>query len=438
VAESSSQTILLAREGELAEFHALLAELAVPVHVCGEGLPSAEMLAESRLVIAPAPRLLETGTPDLGGWPRTIAVVEGSSKSIAAHLNRIGVGIVIRRPIHPRALRLLLLHEIYRGPERRLRGRVLIDEPIRLHLGFRRVSGRLLELSPSGARLEMRRALSPGRTLRLVLDREFSRSKPMKLEARVIRCHGPAEGTYGPFEIGLSLLEAHERAEEIDALLRRIRVRPVGSGSAAPAPAPASVRAAPPSPELASAPPTETVVEAPLEPPVEPPPEPIPADTAYAAYAEPASTEIEEALPAAPDPEAAEDRERRRESRVRFARKITALGEEADRVLLGRDLSTGGMRIVPNAFVELGETLRIALHARPEDMPLVVRAEVVRDDGEQGLVLGFRDVDPRQRSRLDEIISASAPMIEGSLFDARCESRPSESLVIGEMLDAAS
>jgi hypothetical protein len=88
--------------------------------------------------------------------------------------------------------------------------------------------------------------------------------------------------------------------------------------------------------------------------------------------------------------------------------------------------------------VDLGETLRIALHARPDDMPLVVRAEVVRDDGEQGRVLSFRDVDARQRGRLDEIISASAPMIEGSLFDARCEPRPSESLVIAEMLDAGS
>ena len=52
-----------------------------------------------------------------------------------------------------------------------------------------------------------------------------------------------------------------------------------------------------------------------------------------------------------------------------------ALGEEAARVLVGRDLSQGGMRIAANDAVGLGDVLRLALHCGTELEPVVVMAK---------------------------------------------------------------
>ncbi len=42
-----------------------------------------------------------------------------------------------------------------------------------------------------------------------------------------------------------------------------------------------------------------------------------------------------------------------------------ALGEEAARGLVGRDLSQGGMRLAAKDAVDLGDVLRVALHWNP-------------------------------------------------------------------------
>ena len=111
--DAIDRAVLFQHGDELSEFADLLAELALPVDTFTAGFPNPEQLEGARLVIVSGSRLLETGTPNLSLWPRTIAVVDDSSRTLVTHLSRIGVSLVIRRPIHPRALRLLLLHEIY-------------------------------------------------------------------------------------------------------------------------------------------------------------------------------------------------------------------------------------------------------------------------------------------------------------------------------------
>ena len=87
--------------------------------------------------------------------------------------------------------------------------------------------------------------------------------------------------------------------------------------------------------------------------------------------------DLDETDPIASDDAApeADGSERRRETRIPYERRIVALGEKAARVLVGRDLSQGGMRIAANDAVDLGDVLRVALHCGTELEPVVVMAK---------------------------------------------------------------
>ena len=68
----------------------------------------------------------------------------------------------------------------------------------------------------------------------------------------------------------------------------------------------------------------------------------------------------------------------------------------------------------------LGNKLRLALFDTPQQEPLILDAEVSRDDGESGLYLRFVDLSAETTARIEEII-AQLPAIESidSHGDAR-------------------
>lgn len=104
-------------------------------------------------------------------------------------------------------------------------------------------------------------------------------------------------------------------------------------------------------------------------------------------------------------------REQRAEPRRRFEGPITELAGEAGRVLLGRDLSTRGMRVEPRRDIRVGDRLRLALHAEPGAEPLVVDAVVSRDDGPRGLALHFVSLSEEDARRLEAVV-ADLPTVE--------------------------
>ena len=495
MSESSNQqvndrAIVIQRGNELSEFVALLADLGVPTDVFSGGLPTAEDLHGAAVVVIPGKRLAESGTPNLSLWPRTVAVVDQSSKTIISHLNRLGAALVVRRPIHPRTLRLLLLHEIYRGPERRRKKRILIGHPIRVGVGLFKQRATLLELSPGGARIELPSAPKIGSTLKIMIGKDLTQAKPLKLQAKVVRCIRPAgDRGRGDSEIGVALISPQKQAQTIRSILDRFATGPASWNGAVAAQSPTSEAPHQSQPNIKS-----TVPDA-AEPDTVAAPEPSieeidpevsarrlpPSATAMAAPdAEAAKhdgacertpdaeksasdetdscealeqtdqeqldrelslvTEIEdgdentdegEAGPAASEDES----ERRSETRIPYERRVVALGEEAARVLVGRDLSQGGMRIAANDAVDLGDVLRVALHCGTEIEPVVVTAKADRDDGDRGTVLTFQDVSDNQRSHLEKIIASSSP-IESAVagHDPNEHTQPG-SIVLGEMIE---
>jgi hypothetical protein len=119
---------------------------------------------------------------------------------------------------------------------------------------------------------------------------------------------------------------------------------------------------------------------------------------------------------------------RRSARRVYRDRRVVALGDEAARVLIGSDLSTGGMRVAANSSLRLGQRFRVALHGGSGDVPVVVDAEVLRDDGERGLVLAFQDLAAPVERSLARMLE-TLPLVEACRESA-------ESIVVSEILDA--
>ena len=492
---AQDRAVLCQRGGELAEFAPLLSELGFTVETHTGDLPGDELLVGARLVIVAGQRLAEGRVPAVQRWPRTIAVVDDGSKTLAAHLNRIGVAMVVRRPIHPRALRLLMLHELYRGPERRIRKRILIGHPIRTGVGLFKQDATLLELSRTGARISLVNPPKIGTTIQFVLGKELTHSQPIKIQAKVVRCVRPSSASgHGECEIGLSLSDAGDLARPIQAILNRFASGPASIGTAprspldtlstrmtsAPVSAPASTPSSSPlptptatrAPQGATLPPTGESRRLPpsyqadlfsaQSPPA--PEDPRRGASTPAALAETTSsgttfdaveTEIEildadfEVLETGEDSDADLDFEldldeefqgdaagesmtpgdRRQSVRVPYAQRVVALGEQAARVVVGRDLCFGGMRIAANPAFTVGDVLRIALHAGTETEPLVVLAGVERDDGDDGLVLAFAELTGGQRDRLEKILSASSAIQSPGDFTDEVES-----LIVGELL----
>ncbi len=536
---SADRAILCQRDSELAEFEPLLAELGMTVEIVKGELPSTAAVAGARLVIVAGQRLAEGRPPAIRSWPRTLAVVDDGSRTLAAHLNRIGVAMILRRPIHPRALRLLLIHELYRGPERRGKKRVLIGHPVRAGGGLFKQGATLLELSRTGARIALANPPRVGSTIQFVLGKELTNAKPIKVQARVVRSIENGQGgRAGEREIGVALLDPASLAKPIQAILDRFALGPASTGSglraaaspvrsgasrmtdraqpgqplsprpASPAsetaPIPAASAARPPTPaanaavSANAAPPADAPRRLPpsYQPTNSPPPvQPAPIEQAQAATARAASPPaipddapatlalglaetaievletdfdlelelddelydesdgeiegssdrgVDDAFAAVQDDASTFDAdpceasqsaetdggERRRSRRVAYDQRVVALDEQAARVVVGRDLCLGGMRIEATPELAVGDVLRIALHAGCETQPLVVLAGVERDDGEDGLVLAFAALSVPQRERLEKILSASASIADGDDADAD----ENASLIVGELL----
>ena len=121
--------------------------------------------------------------------------------------------------------------------------------------------------------------------------------------------------------------------------------------------------------------------------------------------------------------------DRRRNHRATFSAKVPAFGSSALRVLVGRDLSTGGMRVEANPNIAIGDRLHLAIYGTPDDEPLLIWATVERDDGERGLELTFDELHEVFQKRLERIV-VSLPSVE-SLHDGELDAMGT---VMSEML----
>ena len=67
-------------------------------------------------------------------------------------------------------------------------------------------------------------------------------------------------------------------------------------------------------------------------------------------------------------------------------------------------------RVEPHPVLAVGDSLRLALYDADYGEPLVVEAQVARDDGERGLWLGFTNAPSTTRMRIERRLKSLAPI----------------------------
>lgn len=102
--------------------------------------------------------------------------------------------------------------------------------------------------------------------------------------------------------------------------------------------------------------------------------------------------------------------ERRGNARRRFQRRVVATCEGYGLVLMGRDLSDDGLRVEYHVQLSAGDGLMLALFDEPSTPPLLLRADVERDDTPGGNYLRFASPASEAQTRLDALLKTLAPL----------------------------
>ncbi len=368
-------SVLLIDDGELGSALDELQQLDVVIdHVPGD--PKAEDLEPPyELVVSSvrrAPALAHAlEVAGAGTKPPWIAIHHQDFLPLRDRLRRAGVDYLVVDGVTSDALRLLFLHALYRGPEKRRAPRLPVGAEVSWTSGEKGGTACLLDLTVQGCRVSGPEGIEAGDRLALRFQSGITAGRELRLEGRVTRADfGPAP-ELPRLAIGFEGLDARTR-QALEAILRGnaigTRVTPLASEAASSAPA--ALRTDTPAPVFE---------DVPDEP------------------------EDDEVL--------LEQEDRRVRPRARYQREVTAESRGASLVLIGHDLSPDGMRIDADPNLRVGSLLRITIYGGPGQRPAVIPARVVHDEGERGMLIGFNQMPKEAREALESILAA-APTIE--------------------------
>jgi hypothetical protein len=372
---ADTPAVVVADDGELADIRELLDEFGVDFAHWRKGAVPVGTVDVRQLLVVSGPRAMSLGLqrpvvrdPGRAVW---IAVLPEGSSSGGTSLLQLGFDYLVRRPVHPAALRHLLTQAVFHGDNRRRGKRVAVGYGITFKSGLRRHAATLIDLSPRGGRILSQKRMPAGTAVTLQLPAELADGSTLEIPGKILRVQrGELEGGR-PSEVSMSIA-----FDEFTSLLKE-RLRAVLVSLLRGPSSMASVDEAPHSPARDAAAPSQ------------------------AAPSEPASPDTVQ---------------RRRSPRGVFEEELLVFGG-CDRAIVGCDLSREGMRIQPDAELSIGDTMRLAIEAGGRVEPIVVNAEVARDDGERGLGLRFTWIEPGGQNRIDQVV-AGLPVVEGRRPDA--------------------
>jgi hypothetical protein len=368
------RSAIVVDEGELVDVYDLLEELgARPVRARLSGPTRFDGWAKPpRVFVAAARCALSIRVPQTAVRQGvvTIAVAEAESQTLCALMRRLGYQFVVRRPVHPEALRLLLTRALYREGDHRSEPRFAFGCEVTWWRRWKAGRASMLEISPGGCRLLAPEPESVATTLWLRIPRAATHERALWLRGQVIRSEPPAEaGAPGVMAVVWDDDRPRARAR-LGLLLARRSVGP--ATRAEPAPIPHWIAA------------------------------PLARLGLLSDWREPGASG------------AGERRERRRRPRVLLHQEVVALDEQAHRavqVLFGRDLSEGGIRVEPHPDLRIGERLSLAIYEASCPDPVVITAEVIRNDGERGVAMRFPRPSRRELRQIRRIVE-SLPSVE--------------------------
>jgi hypothetical protein len=360
-------TVLRVDDGELDHIQSVLEKLGAEVDRLAPDGDGASIRTDYDLVLTNAGRApcvpFEVLAQGVDGRPVWIAVHDDSGASVREQMRGLGVHYLVHPELHPEVLRLLFLHALYEGPEKRAMPRTPVGSEITIRARHGSWTATLLDLALDGCCLLSPRAVDVGCSVSVVWPTTSGGDEPDRiLRGRAIRSErdDSGEGDSG-YRIAVSF-------GGIDSLARA-HLESIFTGTSEDA-----------------------------------------AITTLAAR----TRDLRDTGPGrrSASPEILlEDVERRGGSRVPFGRRVTALIGEASHVMIGRDLSIDGMRVEATHGLHVGSEIRLAIYAAKGQQPVFVYAQVARDDGDGGVGLRFKELDPLMRRRLEQIVRG-APSIQ--------------------------
>jgi hypothetical protein len=170
-----------------------------------------------RLVIVPARVALAVPLDEavLARGAIGLAVSDSGAHTLHAQLRRQGYELVLRRSAHPETQRLLLASLLYRQRERRKHVRRAFGAPARVWHGIRPVRAVVLELSATGARIQLARPLAPGARIAVHVPRKHTGDRALVLVGAIERIEANAESVAG---VRWEAMSARKR-KRLEALL---------------------------------------------------------------------------------------------------------------------------------------------------------------------------------------------------------------------------
>jgi len=354
---------LLVHDGELDDLREVLEGIGTPFVERRGALSADERNTEWSVILSTPNRMLSLRVP---GTPVRIVVTDQDSKTLRNSLHRADTKIMVRRPVHPTALRGLILHALYRGPEKRQNQRVAVGAPVRLRAGLRQLPGILADVSIGGCGLIAAQPLSPGKSFSLSIPGEVAPGKAYSLKARVLSSGQVESGRAGTYAIH-AVFDPTPSQRKLKLLKETILAYRSG-----PATLPKGERA------------NSSVLRG----------------VAARGLGTPA-------------PATSSASERREDPRLEIEQRVVALDEEVDRMLMGKDISIGGMRVSPSPHLTRGGNVKLALHLNGGS-PLVLAARVHRDDGERGVVLRFHQLSAEASSTLMNVMESMPVVAPGA------------------------
>jgi hypothetical protein len=349
-------------DGELDDVRLMLAELGVPFadNAPAGGEPErAVPLLISTPARARAHMAGENGCHIPPHYLHIVIWIGGAPYSSDA-LEDIPCDFVVQRPIEPAVLRLLTQRAGYGGPERRRMLRVAIGTPVGLLVDEQRGGAMLAQLSVGGCGLITDDPPDDGSSVTIEFPPELTEPRELRLRGRVLSVREAVQADKTRYDVSVAF-------EEV-ALGDRVTLRAVMAGQ------PIDFR------------PKAWLMTTPG------PPAPAPR----------APRRRRSVLPAGSD--------RRAETRRLFNRQILGGNEGIARILIGRDLSTWGLRVEREAAFELGDELKLALYGGVGASPVMLKAVVERDDGELGWYLRFEAPTPAVARDIEKLLESLVPV----------------------------
>jgi hypothetical protein len=362
--------VIFVDDGELADVRRLLDSLDVEFEEAAS-LSAVGRSGGCELLISSARHALAAPAAADDALPCGFHVVvyDAISEGLRRLLSRSGCDVAVGRPVHPAVMRLIVAHAFYAGPERRAGGRAAMSAPVRLAGSAGNSIATLIQLSEGGCGLVALAPAAVGDTLTVVLPPELTGTGPLPLPGRVMEV-ADAEAGEGVW-LALMFEDVDPKVEQVlAAVMQRHSLGLTKSRS-----------------------------DGGLEPGAAGPRE----DPVF----------VERGGP-----------------RKLYAGRVVAAGRGNSCVMIGRDLSVGGMRVRPIQGLHVADEFKLALYDDGDKAAMVVDAVVVRDDGWDGMVLRFRQPSPAIRRRLEELV-ASLP---ASRPEAGARSRAS-GVVVSEILE---